>query len=102
MGPATRSGCGALCIKANMPCRGCFGPQASVSDQGAKMLSAIASVHTAENEEDIAKMVEEIPDRPGRFYRFCMSTSILKAKRNGAKERAKSKKQTSSCTSKLK
>jgi len=36
MGPATRSGCDALCVKANIGCRGCYGPPPNVIDQGAK------------------------------------------------------------------
>ncbi|MGD0550141.1 MAG: oxidoreductase, partial [Candidatus Bathyarchaeia archaeon] len=36
MGPATRGGCGAQCISANMPCRGCYGAVPGVLDQGAK------------------------------------------------------------------
>ncbi len=41
MGPATRSGCGALCPQVGMGCRGCYGPMDGVEDQGAKMLTAI-------------------------------------------------------------
>ncbi len=43
MGPATRGGCGALCPQAGMGCRGCYGPLNGVADQGARMLSALAS-----------------------------------------------------------
>jgi F420-non-reducing hydrogenase small subunit len=81
MGPATRGGCGARCILANMPCRGCFGPPAGVYDQGAKMLSALASIYDVKDETEIARMVEEIVDPAGTFYRFGMSTSMLKRKR---------------------
>jgi len=81
MGPATRGGCGVRCVLANMPCRGCFGPPAGVYDQGAKMLSALASIYDVKDEEDIARMVEEIKDPAGTFYRFGMSTSMLKRKR---------------------
>jgi len=81
MGPATRGGCGALCISANMACRGCFGPAAGVQDQGAKMLSAVASIYETNGDEDIARMVDEIVDPAGTFYRFGMSSSLLKRKK---------------------
>jgi F420-non-reducing hydrogenase small subunit len=80
-GPATRGGCGMRCVKANMPCRGCFGPPAGVVDQGAKMLSAIASIYQGEGTEAINKMVEEVVDPAGTFYRFGMADSMLKRKR---------------------
>lgn len=81
MGPATRGGCGALCINVNMPCRGCFGPPAGVVDQGAKMVSAVASIYQANGEEDIAQMVRDIVDPAGTFYRFGLSDSMLRRKR---------------------
>jgi F420-non-reducing hydrogenase small subunit len=81
LGPATRGGCGQRCIKANMPCRGCFGPPPGVVDQGAKMLSAVASIYDVSDEEGIVRMVEEIVDPAGTFYRFAMSTSLLERKR---------------------
>ncbi len=81
MGPATRGGCGQRCILANMPCRGCFGPPAGVYDQGAKMLSALASIYDIKDEAEIARMVDEVKDPAGTFYRFGMSTSMLKRKR---------------------
>jgi len=81
MGPATRGGCGQRCILANMPCRGCFGPPAGVHDQGAKMLSALASIYDVKDEAEIARMVEEVKDPAGTFYRFGMSTSMMKRKR---------------------
>ncbi len=80
-GPATRAGCDAACIKVGMPCRGCFGPPAGIIDQGAKLLSAIASIFDAENEEEIGRMVDEVVDPAGTFYRFGLANSILKRKR---------------------
>jgi F420-non-reducing hydrogenase small subunit len=80
-GPATRGGCGLRCVKANMPCRGCFGPPAGVADQGAKLVSAIASIYQGETAEEIDKMVVEVVDPAGTFYRFGMADSMLKSKR---------------------
>ena len=82
MGPATRGGCGALCVKVNIPCRGCFGPPAGVADQGAKLVSSIASIYEADGKEAIEKMVNEVVDPAGTFYRFGMSNSMLKRKRS--------------------
>lgn len=81
MGPATRGGCGALCVKVNIPCRGCFGPPPGVPDQGAKLVSAVASIYQANTDEDIARMVNEVVDPAGTFYRFGLSDSMLKKKR---------------------
>ncbi len=90
MGPATRGGCGQKCIKANMPCRGCFGPPPGIIDQGAKMLSALASIYQADTEQDIARFLEEAVDPAGTFYRFGMADSMLKRKRMpAAKEEVK-------------
>jgi F420-non-reducing hydrogenase small subunit len=92
MGLATRGGCGALCPQVNMGCRGCYGPMPGVEDQGAKMLSAIASVigagepgmEDAELEEKIGAVVDTIVDPAGTFYRFSMAHSLLRrAKVNG-------------------
>jgi F420-non-reducing hydrogenase small subunit len=79
-GPATRGGCGHRCIDANMPCRGCFGPPPNVTDPGAKLVSAIASIYQGDG-EDIKKMVAEIADPAGTFYRFGLADSMLKRKR---------------------
>lgn len=81
MGPATRTGCGERCIEANMPCRGCFGPTDQVYDQGAKFLSAFASILDTNDEKEIEKVVETIADPAGTFYRFSLPHSILRRKR---------------------
>jgi len=77
MGPATRGGCGARCLNAWMPCRGCYGPADSVADQGAKMLCAIASIANAEDEQAVRRMTEGVADPLGTFYRFSLPTSLL-------------------------
>ena len=79
-GPATRGGCGQRCLLANMPCRGCFGPPPGVVDQGAKLVSAIASIYQGSNEDGIARMVEEVLDPAGTFYRFGLADAMLKRK----------------------
>ena len=78
MGPATRGGCGERCIEANMPCRGCFGPTDQVEDQGAKFLSAFASMLDTNDEAEIQQIVDTIVDPAGTFYRFSLPVSILK------------------------
>jgi len=80
MGPATRGGCGGQCISGNMPCTGCFGPTSRVKDQGAKILSAVASQIEAKSEKDIDKTLTTIPDPVGTFYRYGLPVSLLRKK----------------------
>jgi len=80
MGPATRGGCGAQCINGNMPCSGCFGPTSHVRDQGAKILSAIASSVAAKDTEGIDRSLATIPDPIGTFYRYGLPGSLLRRK----------------------
>lgn len=80
MGPATRGGCGARCIEGNAPCRGCYGPPADVLDPGAKMMSAVATMIDANTSEEIEKIVEQIVDPAGTFYRFSLPGSIIRKK----------------------
>jgi F420-non-reducing hydrogenase small subunit len=86
VGPATRSGCGETCIKANQPCRGCMGPMSGVAEQGAKSLSMIASILGIDEEEnmsdaDVAKLIDGIADPAGTVYRFTLPSSLLGRKR---------------------
>lgn len=80
LGPATRSGCGALCVEGNMPCTGCFGPTSRVVDQGAKALSSMASVAAGVTPEEADKVLAGIPDPVGTFYRYGLAKSLLRGK----------------------
>jgi F420-non-reducing hydrogenase small subunit len=81
MGPATRGGCKAVCLEANMPCRGCYGPPPNVSDQGAKMLSALSSMFDVSDEEQIERIASSVPDPIGTFYRYYLARSLLRRTR---------------------
>jgi F420-non-reducing hydrogenase small subunit len=80
MGPATRGGCGVRCIEGNAPCRGCYGPPIDVPDPGAKMMSAIGTMIDSNEEEEIEKIVDQIDDPAGTFYRFSLPGSIFRRK----------------------
>jgi F420-non-reducing hydrogenase small subunit len=66
LGPATRTGCGGSektprCIKAYMPCRGCYGPIRAGANPMVDMMGALSSVGLD------AKQIE---DRMATFNRF--------------------------------
>jgi F420-non-reducing hydrogenase small subunit len=81
MGPATRAGCEALCIQANMPCTGCFGPTSRVKDQGAKAIAGFAYMVESNDEEEIEKILSGIVDPVGTLYRYSLPASLLRRKR---------------------
>jgi F420-non-reducing hydrogenase small subunit len=71
-GIATREGCGGLCTGAGAPCRGCFGKAAAIYDAGAKMVSAISSTFDTVKPEQMKKIVDELVDLAGTFYRYTL------------------------------
>jgi F420-non-reducing hydrogenase small subunit len=80
LGPVTRGGCGALCIKAAMPCTGCFGPLDEVIDYGGKAISYFASIVDYSDEQEIEKALGKILDPMGIFYRYSLPASRLRGK----------------------
>ncbi len=66
LGPATRAGCGGSagvprCIRAFMPCEGCFGPLSEKANPMVDMMGALSS---------IGLDPKQIPDRSATFNRF--------------------------------
>jgi len=67
LGPATRAGCGGMdggaprCIKAYMPCRGCYGPLQLDANPMVDMMGALST---------IGLDPKQIPDRAATFNRF--------------------------------
>lgn len=81
-GPATRAGCNAACIRAGMPCTGCMGLLPNSRDQGAKMISALASILGVEQEErlsdeEMEKTIDQIVDLVGTFYKYSLPAAII-------------------------
>jgi len=76
-GSVTRSGCGVRCPNSGMPCRGCYGPGPNVRDQGAKLLSAVASIVDSRDPEEIDRILDGIPDFMNYAYRFGLPASLL-------------------------
>lgn len=81
MGPATRGGCGAQCIEANMPCTGCGGACPEAIEQGSAMISALSTVLGLANEKDedfdYDILLDELKDPVGTFYKYALPASII-------------------------
>jgi F420-non-reducing hydrogenase small subunit len=80
-GLATRGGCGASCIRVNMPCRGCFGPLPDQLDPAAELASALAALAGPRGNwelpvHQIVGPARSLPDPLGTLYRFTYPVSI--------------------------
>ena len=79
-GPATRAGCGGMnggaprCVRAYMPCRGCFGPLNDTANPMVDMMGAIST---------IGLNPREIPDRAAQFNRFSGSGRLRPKRARG-------------------
>jgi F420-non-reducing hydrogenase small subunit len=80
MGPVTRGGCDTRCQLSGVGCRGCYGPPPNVLDQGAKALSAIASVIEAKDAAEVQKIIDEVPDPLRSFNRFGIPSALITRK----------------------
>ena len=81
MGPATRGGCEARCVNANMPCTGCGGPCPDAIEQGAAMISALSTVLGLAEEKqegfDPELLMAQLKDPIGTFYKYGFPTAIV-------------------------
>ncbi len=80
LGPVTRGGCQALCVKGDMPCTGCFGPLDGVEDYGGKAVSFLASILDLEDEKQLDQALAKIADITGLVYKYSLPSSSLKGK----------------------
>ncbi|MFX1454726.1 MAG: hypothetical protein ACFFDB_05065 [Promethearchaeota archaeon] len=80
LGPVTNAGCGAMCIKVNAPCTGCYGPvkwgpPSIISTPGRLAPSfyaetVVKNFNTSSTKEEI---LSQIKDHNGTFERFKMA-----------------------------
>ncbi|MBN1109433.1 MAG: oxidoreductase [Methanomassiliicoccales archaeon] len=86
MGMATRSGCGAQCLKVNMPCTGCGGAAPHQPDLGMGMITSLAAILNLDKEpgtyteEETMDLISQIKDPVGIFYMFSLPASIMRRK----------------------
>ena len=83
LGPVTRGGCGAVCLKANRPCTGCAGPLGGIRDQGGAILQTLASLVRFSGEgreEKERRVLDAIPDPVGTAYKYTVASSVLKGR----------------------
>lgn len=77
LGPVTRGGCEAACMRAGMPCTGCQGPTPNAGDPGLAMIAALASlVRTGEEGEASFAgedaVLDALVDPIGTLYKYSL------------------------------
>lgn len=70
MGPISREGCGARCVSANVPCRGCMGSCRPDFEQGAKMIDMLGAVLPS-------GAIMYLDDLIGTGYRYTTAVSVF-------------------------
>ena len=83
LGAATVGGCGAKCTRAGQPCRGCYGPTDKVTEHGASVFTAVASLFPILEEDPTCKedkiidVMSSVKDPLGYFYAYTMSKALI-------------------------
>lgn len=76
MGPVSREGCGARCVDANVPCRGCMGSSRKDFEQGAKAVDVLGAVLPS-------GAMMYLDDLIGTGYRYTTAVSIFPERLTG-------------------
>ena len=82
MGPVTRAGCGAACVRAGVTCDGCYGSAEQTWDQGLAMLDGLLGLA----KERFPRL--KIETLSGMIYRYTFASSILYKMARKAKGKA--------------
>jgi F420-non-reducing hydrogenase small subunit len=77
LGPATRGGCEARCVRGNLPCRGCFGPVEGTADPAGGAVGFLAALAEGASEEELREALDGLADPAGLFYRYSLPSSLL-------------------------
>ncbi len=80
LGPVTRGGCEALCVKGGMPCTGCFGPLDGVDAFGGKAVTYLASILDLDDEKEIDQALSKLVDVVGLSYKYSLPASALRGR----------------------
>nr|Q00406.1 RecName: Full=F420-non-reducing hydrogenase vhc subunit G [Methanococcus voltae]CAA43505.1 methylviologen reducing hydrogenase subunit [Methanococcus voltae PS] len=89
MGVATRASCRCFCaLVRHVPCTGCYGPTDKVVDQGAKMISALASDYKVDDDKEMnpKELPNKIIDKVGSFYKFTLPSALIPVKNDRNKK----------------
>lgn len=83
LGPVTRGGCEARCVRGNLPCRGCFGPVGEVKDQGGGGVGFLAALLEGASEEELEQALDGLADPTGLLYRYSLPSSLFGGRNEG-------------------
>ena len=71
MGPVTRAGCEAVCVRSGVTCDGCYGPAEKTWDQGLAMMDGLLGLA----KEKFPKL--KVETLSGMLYRYTFASSVL-------------------------
>ncbi|MFX1326716.1 MAG: hypothetical protein ACFE91_01045 [Promethearchaeota archaeon] len=72
MGPVTKAGCGALCIKVNAPCTGCFGQTVWGVNQAERFADTVLKQFNVSLSKE--ELLSQVKDPIGTFEKFTLAS----------------------------
>jgi F420-non-reducing hydrogenase small subunit len=72
MGPVTKAGCGALCIRVNAPCTGCFGQTVWNVNQAERFADTVLKGFNVSISKEA--LLAQVKDPVGTFEKFTLAS----------------------------